>query len=133
MSKNVARNNFNKNLFATELEWGKTALKNQDNTTKTFDYVLCTDVIFCEPLVLPLIESMRTHSHEKTEIYLLVQIRDEAAHNKFFRLIGDYFEEIEKLSIQCGNETLEKCSSELECLLFKFTGPKGKNISQNNY
>ena len=117
-------NNFNKNLTATELEWGKTVLKNKDETTKTFDYIICTDVIFCQPLVLPLIQSMRKHSHERTYIYLLVQIRDEAAHNKFFEIIGDYFEQIDKLSIDCGNETLEKCGSELDCLLFRFTGPK---------
>ena len=117
-------NNFNKNLIATELEWGKTVLKNQDETTKTFDYILCTDVIFCQPLVLPLIQSMRKHSHERTVIYLLVQIRDEAAHNKFFKIIGDYFEQVDKLSIECGNDTLEKCGSELECLLFRFTRPK---------
>ena len=113
-------------MIATELEWGKTILTNQDGTTKKFDYIVCTDVIFCEPLVVPLIESMKTHSHEKTIVYLLVQIRDEAAHNMFFRKIGDYYEEVEKLSIRCGNETLEKCSSELDCLLFRFTKPKGK-------
>ena len=124
--KNVKSNNFNKNLIATELEWGKTLLTNQDETTKRFDYIVCTDVIFCEPLVVPLIESMKAHSHEKTIVYLLVQIRDEAAHNKFFQKIGDYYEGVDKLSIQCGNETLEKCSSELDCLLFRFTKPRGK-------
>ena len=113
-------------MIATELEWGKTILTNQDGTTKKFDFIVCTDVIFCEPLVVPLIESMRNHSHEKTIVYLLVQIRDEAAHNKFFQRIGDYYEDVEKLSIQCGKETLEKCSSELDCLLFRFTKPKGK-------
>ena len=85
----------------------------------TFDTIIGTDVIFAPKLVKPLLETLCKMSHERTNIYLCVQIRCQDSHALFLKMAKEEFD-LECNDLSSEFSLIPSCAFgvELECHLF---------------
>lgn len=64
--------------------------KSDDLNPHSFDTIIGTDVIFTQSLVKPLLKTLQHMSHDKTEIFLCVQIRCQDSYDLLFKKASKY-------------------------------------------
>jgi len=101
-----------------------------DLDAHSFDTIIGTDVIFSTKLVKPLLKTLRKMSHERTNIYLCVQIRCADSHSLLLKKASKYDFEC----VDCSDEfrIYPTCGFgiDLECKLLHMTVKKNKNSSK---
>ena len=88
----------NKKISVRSLRWDELDqdIKNcqedgsNDLEPHSFDTIIGTDVIFSTRLVNPLLESLQRMSHERTKVYLCVQVRCADSHAMFLKEASKY-------------------------------------------
>lgn len=92
-----------KNLGMTEIPVETTVLVQEyswgiSKSQKTFDFIICSDLVYFPELFQPLIDSLLDLSDEKTIIYLSYKKRSISKESLFFQMFGQYFDyEIEEI------------------------------------
>lgn len=87
----------------------------------SFDTVIGTDVIFSERLVKPLLKTIRKMVHEKSHIYICVQIRCADAHDLFLKKASKYGFKTQDCTNELEGFPALKWGIEMECKLFHIT------------
>ncbi len=121
---NTSPNGFclSKKVSTRQLRWDayKEDIKNScgDLQPHSFDTIVGTDVIFTTSLVKPLLKTLRKMSHEKTKIYLCVQVRCVDSHALFLKKAARYGFECSEVTEDLKN--FEECrfGLDLDCKLF---------------
>ena len=134
MSNLEANRERNQNLFkrthvsTRRLDWCQYKRDaGQDLEPHSFDTIVGTDVIFTPSLVKPLLATLQYMAHEKTKVYLCLQIRCEDSHKLFLATASDYNWKVKDESKKELGTTPE-CSwgLQMDCHLLKLTRTSSK-------
>jgi protein N-lysine methyltransferase METTL21D len=84
---NVARNVASSACTVSALSWGED--KDLKNYSNDYDFIVGTDVIYCEELIQPLVCTMLHLSKKGTEVIIAHEVRDEQVYQSFLNSIDD--------------------------------------------
>lgn len=112
---------------AVRLRWGDAddiaALLGSDCSEARFDLIVGTDVVYKLELVEPLLHTLRKCTAPTGSVYLCLQRRCVASHERLLHRAPCHFERVSEESID-GFELARDFVDELECLLLKLEGPR---------
>ena len=103
---------------------------NHDLEPHTFDTIIGTDVIFSSTLVKPLLKTLQKMSHERTNIYLCVQIRCEDSHALFLKKASKYDFKCTDITDELKDYPSCEFGLELECKIFHLS--VNKDVKSNS-
>lgn len=108
-----------------------------DLDPQSFDTVVGTDIIFSTVLVKPLLKTLRKMIHDKSNIYLCVQIRCADSHELFMRKASKYGFKIRDCTNDLESIPYLKWGLEMECKILHMTvidksNKKRKKSSKND-
>ena len=87
----------------------------------SFDTIVGTDVVYSQSLVEPLLSTLRIMAHDKTIVYLCLQIRCEDSHKLLLRLASEHKWMVDDISQELTSMPSCKWGLDMECKLLKLT------------
>jgi len=114
---------FTNNLHACCLDWTRYKADCDDAGIKahSMDLVVGTDVVFSTRLVVPLLQTLRYLSNEKTLILLCLQERCKDSHEMLINECSDHGLKCEDISTKVTQTPGCEWGNDLECRILQFT------------
>jgi predicted nicotinamide N-methyase len=93
----------------------------KDLQEHSFDTIVGTDVVYTPSLVEPLLSTLRIMAHDKTIVYLCLQIRCEDSHKLLLRLASEHHWKVDDISQELSSMPSCSWGLDMECKLLKLT------------
>ena len=112
-------------VVARQLDWldpkRDIAIASKDLRKHSFDTIVGTDVVYTPSLVEPLLTTLRLMAHERTIVYLCLQIRCEDSHQLLLRKASTFNWKVDDISQELKNMLSCSWGLDMECKLLQLT------------